>query len=192
MKLNKRQEQKEQRRAAILSASLELFINKGYNGTKIIDIAEKVNMSMGLFFHYFESKEKVYEELVSIGLGGTKSMMEYDQENPLDYFVTVVKNAFELIKKGPNVVKIFVLMEQAQNNEDAPQVVKDMVSQVNNISMSIPLIESGQKKGSIRAGNSWALSVAFWCSIQGIAQEIALHPDTPYPDPDWIVDILRK
>ena len=190
--MNKRQEQKEQRREKILSVSLDLFIRKGYNATKISDIAEKVDMSMGLFFNYFESKEKVYEELVDIGLVGTKRFIEFDQENPLAFFETASIMVFTMLKENPGSAKIFVLMAQAQHNEYAPEAVKEMLLKVDNIELSISLIEAGQKKGTIREGNAKALSTAFWCSIQGIAEQLALHPDTNPPEANWIVDILRK
>lgn len=55
--MSTRDEQKEKRRKEILTAGLDLFIRKGYSATKIKDIAEHVGMSVGLLFHYFESKE---------------------------------------------------------------------------------------------------------------------------------------
>ena len=55
-----RKEHKEKRRQEIICAALELFVSKGYAATKVTDIAERVNMSTGLLFHYFESKEKLY------------------------------------------------------------------------------------------------------------------------------------
>lgn len=190
--MNKRQEQKEERRKKILAISLDLFIRKGYNATKMSDIAEKAEMSMGLFFHYFESKEKVYEELVMRGLTGTQYSMEFNKEDPLVFFQTAASMVLEMLKEKPDSAKIFVLMEQAQHNEYAPQVVKEMLLKVDNIQMSIPLIEEGQRNGTIREGNPEALANAFWCSIQGIAQQLALHPNTPHPEANWIVDILRK
>ena len=187
-----RDEQKEQRKQAILNAGLSLFVRKGYNATKITDIAEEVNMSVGLLFHYFSSKEKLYEELVRVGLSGTQMVMEYDNDNSIGFFEKAVNTIFSIIKNNPTVAKMFLLMSQAQHNEATPQIVKDLVSQVNNIAMSVPLIEAGQKQGRIKEGNPLSLSAAFWCSIQGIAEELALHPDMPCPDPDWIIDILRK
>lgn len=190
--LNKRQEQKEQRRKKILSVSLDLFIRKGYNATKISDIAEKAGMSMGLFFNYFESTEKVYEELVEIGFTGTKRSIEFDQEKPLTFFETAATMVFTMLKENPESAKIFVLMAQAQHNEYAPQAVKEMLLKVDNIELSMCLIEAGQKNGTVREGNPKALSTAFWCSIQGIAEQLALHPNTPPAEANWIVDILRK
>ena len=72
-----RKEQKEKRRQEILLAGLDLFVAKGYAATKITDIAKRANMSTGLLFHYFESKEKLYEELVTRGLRGTAARCSY-------------------------------------------------------------------------------------------------------------------
>ncbi|HEX2947058.1 MAG TPA: hypothetical protein VHT96_14015 [Clostridia bacterium] len=70
--------------------------------------------------------------------------------------------------------------------------MKDKVSQVNIIASSIPLIEAGQKNKTIRNGSPHALAIAYWTAIQGIAEEIALQPDSPCPESEWIVDILRR
>ena len=68
-----RKEQKEERKQAILMTALTLFVERGYYDTKITDIAEAVPMSTGLLFHYFESKEELYTELVRMGAQATAS-----------------------------------------------------------------------------------------------------------------------
>ncbi|UNK17218.1 TetR/AcrR family transcriptional regulator [Paenibacillus sp. N3/727] len=171
---------------------LDLFIRKGYGSTKIADIAKKANMSMGLLFHYFESKEKLYEELIKIGCAGAELKLEDIDGSPIHIFKAAAAEILNNIKQNPMSAKMFVLMEHAQNNDSIPDVTKEMVARIDIIKRSISLIEEGQKIGEIRNGNAWALSTAFWCSIQGIAEEIALHPDTPCPEPDWLVDILKS
>lgn len=81
-----RKEQKERRRQEILFAALELFVSKGYVATKVTDIAQRANMSTGLMFHYFESKEKLYEELIRMGLEGTFYPGEQKCEHAIDFF----------------------------------------------------------------------------------------------------------
>jgi AcrR family transcriptional regulator len=174
-----------------LAAALDLFVRRGYNATKISDIAAEVNMSVGLLFHYFESKEKLYEELVRIGLSGTQSIMRLDTTNPIEFFEQAARQIFSYMADS-YVTKMFVLMGQAVMNDAAPQPVKDLVAQINSIEASVPIIEAGQKLGVIREGNPHALATAFWCCIQGVAEELALNPKTPCPEADWIVDIIRK
>lgn len=187
-----REEQREKRRADILDAALDLFISKGYASTKISDIAKQVGMSMGLLFHYFESKEKLYEELIKIGISGPMSIMAESNTEPLLFFENAVRWIFEFIKNEPFTAKMFVLMSQAGYNDAAPQNVKDMLAGFDVYTQTVALIEQGQRNGTIREGNPLALAIAYWCSIQGIAEQLALNKELPCPNSEWIIDILRR
>lgn len=117
-------------------------------------------MSTGLMFHYFESKEQLYIELVKLGLEGTKKALEFDSEHPLNFF----REAAEMILYGltlsPFVSKMFILMARSRGG-DVPDSVREIATQVNNIEATVPLIEAGQRLGEIREGDPFALSYAF-------------------------------
>ncbi len=187
-----RKEQKEQRRQEILYAALDLFVTRGYAATKISDIAQRVSMSVGLMFHYFESKEKLYEELVTMGLAGTTYPASQTCERAIDFFEQFTEALFSVMKDQPYIAKMFVLMANAQRSEGTPEYIREIALKVNTIEQFVPIIEMGQKEGSIREGNPMALSNAFWCSIQGIAEQYAAHPETELPESAWIVDIVRR
>jgi TetR/AcrR family fatty acid metabolism transcriptional regulator len=51
------------KREMILEAAYDLFLNKGYWETKIIDIAEKAGIGKGTVYEYFESKDDIFFEL---------------------------------------------------------------------------------------------------------------------------------
>jgi len=55
---------KDARPEEILDAALDLFTEKGYSSTRMIDIAKKAGISKGTLYLYFDSKEIVFEELV--------------------------------------------------------------------------------------------------------------------------------
>ncbi|MDR0326628.1 MAG: TetR/AcrR family transcriptional regulator [Oscillospiraceae bacterium] len=186
-----RSEQKEKRRWDIIKAGLHFFVRKGYEATKISEIAEKAGMSVGLLYHYFESVEALYEALIDIGLSGRSGQYFPEYDNPLDYFSKSAAFAFDAIKRNPFIAEIFLLMNQAEKNPDLPQKFRDKLGQNHVITTSVSLIEEGQRLGIIREGSPASLSIAFWLSIQGYAEMIALHPDTPYPETEWFVDILR-
>jgi AcrR family transcriptional regulator len=187
-----REQQKDQRSRQILETALDLFIRKGYAGTRIQDIAAAAGMSTGLLFHYYPSKEKLYEELVRIGLSGTQKISTSDIHDVIEFFRQSATMIFDVVKKSPFFAKIFVLMGQAGHNEAAPESARKLALEVRVATDCVPLIEKGQRDGTIREGNPVSLSVAFWSSIQGIAESIALSPELECPDPDWVVDILRK
>lgn len=54
---------KSSKRDMILDAAYNLFINKGYWDTKIIDIAAAAGIGKGTVYEYFESKDAIFLEL---------------------------------------------------------------------------------------------------------------------------------
>jgi AcrR family transcriptional regulator len=190
--MTSRDEQKEKRRQEILYAGLGVFIRKGYSGTTIKDIASAVGMSVGLLFHYFESKEELYLELVSLGIEGPMSSLQTGDADVFTFFEKTAERILSYIKTDPFVSKMFVLMHQAYYSEDVPLSVKELLKGFDIYSPTADMIRCGQKTGSIREGDPVALAIAFWSAIQGIAETLAVHQELPCPEGRWISDLLRK
>jgi AcrR family transcriptional regulator len=187
-----RTEQKQKRRDEILAVGLDLFVRKGYAATKTQDISQAAGMSEGLLFHYFKTKEKLYEELIKIGISRPQITVFTTDSEPLEFFQTAVRETFHYVRTNPFVAKMFILMSQAHCNDAALESVKKLLAGLDNITPSAKKIKKGQQNGAIREGDPVALAVAFWGAVQGIAEMAALNPDTPIPESEWIVDILRK
>jgi hypothetical protein len=83
-------------------------------------------------------------------------------------------------------------MNQAFFNDSAPQSIKEILKGFDIYTPTTLLIQKGQANGSIREGDPYALGIAYWCAIQGVAEQIAMNPDYPCPESDWIIDILRR
>lgn len=190
-----RDEQKEQRRALIIDKAIELFAKKGYSDTKIGDIAKAADMSVGLMFHYFESKEKLFEEIVRYGANATNTPRELNFENPLDYFEGFLKVMLQYAKEHPQAVYLFVIMGRIQQSGEIPQHIKEIAAGVNQIEQSAEVIAAGQKYGYFREGDPYLLAFTFWSSIQGIMERLASAPELAesgrLPETDWIIDIIR-
>lgn len=58
-----REEKKQRQRAQIVATALELFRDRGYDQTRVRDIAERAGISEATFFNYFRAKEMVLDEL---------------------------------------------------------------------------------------------------------------------------------
>lgn len=188
--MGSRDEQKEQRYQLIIIKALELFVKKGYRETKVSDIAKAANMSTGLMFHYFESKEQLYEQLVKMGLEGTKSPSKMQYNTPVEYFSKFLDELFAYTKQQPWVVWMFVLMFQARRGDGVPEHIREIAMQVNQVEESARIIEKGQVQGVFREGDPYALSFAFWGSVQGIMEQLATTPDMPMPKTEWLMNIL--
>ncbi|WP_137154542.1 TetR/AcrR family transcriptional regulator [Rhizobium sp. FKL33] len=53
-----------QTRSDIVKAADELFYRRGYEPTSFADIAEKVNISRGNFYHHFKVKDEILNEVI--------------------------------------------------------------------------------------------------------------------------------
>ena len=51
------------RRESIMDAALACFVERGFYGTAIPQIADKANIAAGTIYHYFESKEALVNAL---------------------------------------------------------------------------------------------------------------------------------
>lgn len=52
-------EPKEKRIDGIVNAAIEVFLEKGYEGTSMETIAQKAQISKGGLYHHFRSKEEI-------------------------------------------------------------------------------------------------------------------------------------
>ncbi len=59
----RRQREKEERKAAILSAAEKVFVSKGVGMATMDDIAHEAELSKGTLYLYFDSKDELYLEI---------------------------------------------------------------------------------------------------------------------------------
>ncbi len=64
----RRERKKHLTRQALLQAAIVLFSNRGFDGTRIEDITERVDLAKGAFYNYFDSKETLLAELIIQGI----------------------------------------------------------------------------------------------------------------------------
>jgi AcrR family transcriptional regulator len=63
-----RQRRKEARPAELLSAALDLFVERGYATTKLDDVASRAGVSKGTLYLYFDSKESLFKAVIEQGI----------------------------------------------------------------------------------------------------------------------------
>lgn len=67
-----------QRRSEILAAATRVFAEKGVARTKVTDIAAAAGLSNGLLYHYFPSKEAVFEAIALEMIGRAEADLKSD------------------------------------------------------------------------------------------------------------------
>lgn len=63
-----RQRRKEARPAELTAAALELFVEKGFVGTRLDDVAARAGVSKGTLYLYFDSKEALFKAVIREGI----------------------------------------------------------------------------------------------------------------------------
>jgi AcrR family transcriptional regulator len=56
--------QGQERKQQLLDCAIQLFAERGYADTRVLDIVEAAGVAKGLFYWYFENKETLFRELV--------------------------------------------------------------------------------------------------------------------------------
>jgi AcrR family transcriptional regulator len=62
--LKKRTRRKAERPAEILDAAFEEFAQHGYAATRLEDVAARASVTKGTIYFYFETKERVFDEMI--------------------------------------------------------------------------------------------------------------------------------
>ncbi len=94
------------KRKEIIDASFELMLSKGYEGTSIQDITDRINATKGLIYHYFGSKKDVAAAVIEEAIkpaynefwSHTWNELYGGGGNPLENIIAVIDKLYE--KKG--------------------------------------------------------------------------------------------
>lgn len=109
--IGSRARRKADRPGEILDAAFEEFVQSGYVATRVEDIAARVGVTKGTIYFYFETKEKLFEEMirhVSVPFSDVKTYLQALQgpyEQRLKDFIRIVyqriaadRNSRELLR----------------------------------------------------------------------------------------------
>lgn len=64
-KLSRREREKLRQRQEMLTASLELFSEKGYHNVSMHEIAQRAEFAIGTLYKFFKNKEDLYKSLIT-------------------------------------------------------------------------------------------------------------------------------
>jgi AcrR family transcriptional regulator len=98
-----------EKRKLIMDVALEIFAERTFQGTTIGLIAEKANISKGLMYNYFESKEALLKAIVSEGIHDVWRFFDPNHDGILskDEFFFFITKSIEIVKANPNYWKLY-------------------------------------------------------------------------------------
>lgn len=141
-----RQARGSQRRQEILDAAVELFSTKGYRGTGIGALAERVGLTDAGVLYYFGSKERLLHEVVA----------ERTRATPPDaidtWTLADLKTVGPRIADEEHLTRLYLVLNTESLNSDEP--LHDFFAHRHRagIQFLVHLLENEQARGNIRAG----------------------------------------
>jgi len=95
----------------IVDAALAVFREKGYANTRMADIAKRAGVSYGLVYHYFGSKEVLFDVIVESWWNTLYAMLEKERAST-ELFERKLRNIIQFFLDAyvnkPDLISIFV------------------------------------------------------------------------------------
>lgn len=93
----------------ILKIAAEVVWQKGFSGTKLSDIAEAAGIVKGSLYHYFDSKEEIYDRILANVRGMLSFDAEFEGDTPaVDRLERFVRRHLDVIFRYPLEMALLV------------------------------------------------------------------------------------
>lgn len=98
-----------EKRLLIMETGLELFAGNGFDNTSISQIAKQANISKGLLYNYFESKEELLEAILNKGIDDMLEVFDPNKDGMLDTseMEFFIKETFRILKENRKFWKLY-------------------------------------------------------------------------------------
>jgi AcrR family transcriptional regulator len=185
---------RDERKEQINRAALKVFAQRGILGTKISMIAAEAGVSLGLFYHYFKSKDEAFialaQEAMEISYTTTKSL----QNVPISPLEKIRLLTEAILKEEGKYY--FLLIYQARTSEGVPGEVKELFSQYSMkayVDLLMPIFAEGQQAGEIVAGDLGELISSYLSILSGV-MVVNANEGGEYriPEVDMVMRLVTK
>ena len=154
-------------RARILNVATREFANKGYEGARTDDIADRARINKRMIYHYFSSKEQLYLAVLEGAYERARSAeqkIDLDRLETLDALARFTEFTFDSFVRD----RTFINLLTTENRQRAKVLKKS--AKVNTMNSPViaaigRILEKGEADGSIRAGLE---ARQLWITIIGI------------------------
>ena len=164
---------KKERMDAILSASLYLFATKGYNAVTTDEVTNFVGCSHGLLYHYFGSKEDLFNSLmenkVKVIIGDITKKVDFKAQ-PKFVLIDLIDATLSAIKSDDNeyACAIYLLLNLHLQRKDIPKP-KKRENKATVFDFLYELIEKGKKEGKFNEYNTREMIVSLLALFKGLS-----------------------
>ena len=117
-------------REKILENALDMFANKGYEGTNIRELSDALGVSKGAMYRHYESKEQLWDSVISKveveyekNIGSYKEMPEIP--NSTDELKELTLRMMSNSMHDPNLIKYRKMLVREQYKDEKTAILSD-------------------------------------------------------------------
>lgn len=145
----RRKKTTEERRQDILQAAINIFTEKGYNGSTTAEIARAAGVAEGTIFRHFPTKKDLLIAVLKPKIldGIIYLDKQHKEASPVEFFRCFLKNRMELIKENDGLFR-FMFAEAQYHSEVKEALFKVIFEQ--GISIVKPWYEMGVERKDFR------------------------------------------
>lgn len=149
-----RQRDAEATRQRILDAAKREFAKNGLGGARVDVIAEKAKANKRMIYHYFESKEGLFQTILEnayVDIRIAEQKLNLDHLDPREALERLVRFTWDYYLKNPE----FITLVNSENLHRAKHLKRSEVVKVYSrrfVSMVKTILDRGEAAGVFRAG----------------------------------------
>ena len=126
-RLSRKERERREHRRLILEAAEELFARKGFHATSVQEIADEAEFSVGSLYNLFESKERLYHELIE--MRADQYLRKLDQrldeaDGPVDKVRAAVRCKLDFFEEHRQFFHIFGNFVSGAESASPPMLSK--------------------------------------------------------------------
>lgn len=142
-------ERKADRRREIMDAALGLFVERGFHGTTVPEIATRASVGLGTIYRYFESKDQLVNELYRSWKAqlGEAIAQAAGQGTPRQQFHGIWERMLRFVADHPQGFEFVELHHHAPYLDDNSRAQEKRMHE-----FGVALLSHAQSQGRMRAG----------------------------------------
>lgn len=185
---------RDERTAQIIEVAARVFARKGLAETRISDIAAAGEMSQGLVYRYFASKEEIFGTIVERTTAGTIRLARQALEQPgtpWEKLSWLFGQTLPDLRERPAYALVVLY---ALTNEAVPTNIRECaLQQMDAMGETLrQLITEGQALGQVAAGDPAELTLICLTLLEGLAAGSTFMPYTStYPGVETVLRVLK-
>lgn len=178
----RREAEKEVVRNKILDAAGKILARDGYESLSIRKIANEIEYSPGIIYHYFKDKAEIISTVVEEGYGRILkkvSEIPVDLENPGKSIENTMRAYIELMLETPEQFKAVLLNDTVGVVDKVNMLDEGISKERKSIQGLCSIVALGMEKGKFKEMDVELTSQIIWTSTHGLLSRLILEKDIP-------------